>query len=205
MRSDSIPGQWWSPPRSWSTAWRRTGRAASRDSLAPCGEPGTLTMSVAPRAATTPRERAAVGVTITPAARMSSGMPGTSRSAIAMVASGCPIRGRQPGAAGGDDEPIAIVRERCEEARKVRLPVGDDGGLRFYRPTIRLEAGDELGPDRVRTRSVRGAGGDGHDDCLGTPLLGHGSAWNSPLRPPDFSSRRTRSITMFRWSALAMS
>ncbi len=83
------------PPSS-CTACGTTGSSASSDSATPLGLPGRLTTRASPTTPATARDRAAIGVCASPAARMSSASPGASRSMAARVASGVTSRGPNP-------------------------------------------------------------------------------------------------------------
>src|SRR5467141_3968203 len=90
------PAQSCRAPWSTFTACGNRCEIASRDSTAPLGLPGRLTISVLLLTAAVPRESTAVGVCSRPLRRISSEIPGTIRSATAWVASGVLSRGPIP-------------------------------------------------------------------------------------------------------------
>ena len=88
--------QSWRAPLSTCTAWGSRCATASRDSDAPLGLPGRLTIIAFARTAAVPRDSAAVGVFSVPFRRISSAIPGITRSATPCVASGVLSRGPIP-------------------------------------------------------------------------------------------------------------
>src|SRR6478735_2229970 len=90
-------GDQWSLPTTCSTAWRTTGSRTPRPSFTPPREPGRFTTRQSPAIPARPRESIAVGTPLaTPAARIASAMPGTSRSSSGAVASGVRSVGVSP-------------------------------------------------------------------------------------------------------------
>src|SRR5262249_45450864 len=85
----------WSPAAS-SSACLSAGRRTAKPSRQPPGEPGRLTIIVAPRRPASPRESRACGVRSRASARIASATPGASRSSTAAVASGVTSRGANP-------------------------------------------------------------------------------------------------------------
>ena len=84
-------------PRICESAWATTGSSTASPSRTPPVDPGRLTTRVGRRRPATPRDSMAVGTpAATPAARIASAMPGTSRSSTARVASGVPSVGDSP-------------------------------------------------------------------------------------------------------------
>src|ERR1019366_2824547 len=83
-------------PLSSSSTWGTNSTIASRDSTAPLGDPGRLTIRTRPRVPASDRESTASGVVWRPQARISSPRPGISRSITDRVASGVTSRGATP-------------------------------------------------------------------------------------------------------------
>ena len=92
-RGSVVGGQWWGcSPASSESAWGIASITAMSDSVAPAGEPGTLSTRQRPIVPATPRESRPFGL----AARVDSARPGASRSTTDRVASGVRSRGANP-------------------------------------------------------------------------------------------------------------
>ena len=100
---------------------------------------------------------------------------------------------------------MARIGEAREQRGDLALVVADDDRRPARRRSPRRVA-RRPGPARgIVPLPRRGAVRAGHDDRLVRAASTAASATKSPERPPDFSSNRTDSITMSRWSAFAMS
>src|SRR5665648_574716 len=87
----------WSPPRICDKACATTGSSTVSPLVTPPIDPGRLTTRVRPATPLMPRDNMADGMPApTPAARMASAIPGTSRSTTRCVASGMPSVGVSP-------------------------------------------------------------------------------------------------------------
>ena len=82
---------------------------AFKDSIAPFGEPGKLTISTAPQVPARLRDKGAKRVAFRPSLRIISPMPGISRSRMARVASGVTSRSGDAGSARGENQIHAPV------------------------------------------------------------------------------------------------
>ena len=182
----------WSPPASWSRAWRSTGSSASRDSVAPFGEPGRFAISVAPRPDDAARQRGH-------RRRRDAGRPHQLGQPGRLAVDHAPRGGRrhvgrrQAGAAGREDEPVPGVGQARQQRRDLASSSATTIGSGSTSKPAARQRRDERRAGRVLPLPRRGSVRAGDDDRLvrRRPRPRHRAA-KSPDRPPDFSSSSTR-------------
>ena len=128
------------------TAWASVGAMTGKPSLTACGEPGKLTISDVPAIPETPRESIPWGVIWIAAQRSASAKPGASRGDHRARGLGRDVVGRQPGAAGGEDEVAAVVDEVVEAVLDQREVVGTTSIATTSQPASSASAAS-IGPD----------------------------------------------------------
>ena len=118
----------------------RVGHAAARA--------GRLATKVRPATPTRPRDSMAVGTPLaTPAARIASATPGTSRSSSGSVCSGVASVGVRPVPPGRQHE-IRLAREDVTQGQPELVAVGHDDRVRPPRSPSARSRSTMTGPDR---------------------------------------------------------